>query len=143
MKRHNYFKILSIAAIAFFLVLIAVRVYLDISNHNSVRLKSLALPATLVFTFTYKSGLTWVMALILFLYGIYYYLFESVKIAYPGVFEFTLPLNELFFGSEDEGYRILGLLSHCISLFPMVFYPTALIVFMTVKLRKMYWTSYF
>lgn len=143
MKGHRYFRILSIVAIAFFLVLIAARVYLDIRNHNSVRFKSLALPATLVFTFTYKSGLTWVISFLLFLYGIYYYLFESVKIAYPGVFEFTIPLNELFFGSEGGGYRTGSLLSHCINLFPIVFYTTALVVFMTIKVRKMYWTSYF
>lgn len=110
---------IRLAIIIFFLLLITIRIYLDISLYESFRLSNIIVPVIIILTLLYKSKMTWLAAVLLFISGIYYYLFERIWIAYPGKFDFTFSLIEL----SKLGYCIRNTwLIHFITLFPLAFF---------------------
>ena len=121
-----------------FLLLIIARLWFDISELHKFRPFSLLLPATFIFITYYRTKVTWILALTLFLYGIYYYFFKRIWVAYPGALEFTLPVNELLY-RDKEGLSTGHSLQFYLLLFPLVFYFVSIIVFLLNPIRKQYW----
>ena len=133
-------RLIKLGVIVLFFSLLILRISIDISWYNSIRLTNLLLPTTIILTIIYKSKITWWTAILIFLYGIYYYLFDRIKVAYPGQFEFTLPLKELVLG-DKHGYRTENKLALLVlGLFPFVFYIAAIFVFLTKRVRTQYLT---
>jgi len=146
MKEDTYIlelKAMTIVRVAFtsiFLFFIIVRLWFDISELGKFRPFMLLLPATFIFIAYYQTKATWLLALILFAYGVYYYFFRRIWIAYPGAFEFTLPLKELMYG-DKHGYTTGHPLQRYLTLFPLLFYVAAIIIFLITPVRKLYWNK--
>ena len=133
-------RLIKLGVIILFFSLLLLRISMDISWYNSIRLTNLLLPATIILILVYKSKVSWLTAVLIFTCGIYYYLFESTKIAYPRQFEFTLPLTEFIFG-DKHGYKTENkLLILIFGLFPFVFYISALFAFLTKQVMRQYFT---
>lgn len=124
-----------------FLLVIIVRLWFDISELHKFRPFSLLLPATFIFITYYRTKITWILAMTLFLYGIYYYFFRRVWVAYPGAFEFTLPINELLY-RDKYGLSTGHPVQFYLRSFPLAFYFVSTIVFLLNPIRKQYWTNY-
>lgn len=120
----------------FFLVLIMLRIYVDVSRHHSIKLSNILLLSTFIATFYYKTKTSWLVAVGLCVWGVYYYLVQAVKVAWPGQFEFTLPLLEF---ADKSGS---GFVSNAyVKLIPFLFYIATIAAFMTNTVRKQYWKS--
>jgi len=131
------FKILLII---FFILLITICFYQAIFWDISMELDRITLLLTFIFTLVYQSKGSWLAAMAVFLYGIYYYIFQSSKVAYGGNFEFTLPLIEVLYG-DKHGYEGGHAPAGYLRVFPFYYYVAGLIVLMTKRGRKAYWKS--
>lgn len=126
--------------IILFLPLLIIRIWFDISELQRFRCFTLVLPSAFIFIALYRNRATWLLAFCLFLLGIYYYLFTSNRIAYPGAFEFTLPLNELLY-RDRTGLSTGHPIQRFLHLFPFLFYVVALLIFITNPIKKLYRTK--
>ncbi len=123
-----------------FIPLLIIRIWFDISQLQNFRPLKLLLPSAFLLIVFFRTKVTWLFALSLFAYGIYYYFFVAVRIAYPGEFEFTLPINELLYG-DKTGIRNSHSFQRYLTLFPLTFSAVAAIAFFTIPVRKLYWTK--
>ena len=133
-------KIVSLSFTFIFLFFIIIRIWFNLSELGSLQPSALLLPVTFIFITYYRTKMSWLLAIVLFLYGIYYYFFKRILVAYPGAFEFTLPLNELLYG-DKHGYTSGHPLQRYLTLFPLLFYVVSLVVFFVNPVRKQYWLN--
>jgi hypothetical protein len=133
-------NMLKIAFALIFFFLLGVRIWFDFSELEKFRPFQLLLPATFIFVVFYRTKLTWALAMLLFVYGLYYYFFKRIWVAYPGAFEFTLPLKELLYG-DKHGYTTGHSFQRWLTLFPFIFYIVSVCLFLTKSVRKLYWIN--
>jgi hypothetical protein len=131
---------LTIAFPCIFFFFLVVRLWFDFSELEKFRPFQLLLPLTFIFIAFFRTKTTWILAMALFMYGVYYYFFRRIWSAYPGAFEFTLPLNELMY-RDKHGYTTGHLFQRYLTLFPLLFYVISIITFLTTPVRKLYWTK--
>lgn len=140
MSKNALFPTLTVIVVLLFSLLLIIRLYLDTLSHSSIRLTNLLLPLTFISIFMFKSKISWILGVLTFTFGLYYYMVARFYAAYPGIFEFTLPLTELLFGN-GHGFKTGHPFEHFISVFPFMFYMLAIILFMTKRVRELYWNS--
>ncbi len=149
MSENNYIrsnnKTMTVVKVSFtftfiFLFFIILRIWFDLSELGRLRPFTLLLPSTFIFITYYQTKATWLLAITLFVYGIYYYFFKRIWLAYPGAFEFTLPLKELIYG-DKHGYTTGHLLQRYLTLFPLIFYTVSIVLFLIAPVRKSYWAK--
>jgi len=141
-KSEKAFQVLKIEVVLLFLLMLLIRVYVNISFERRFQDHHIFWPLSFIFVTVHKSKLSWLMAICLFIYGIYYYLIKSHIIAYPDDYEFMQPLNELLYGDE-QGYHTGYILQRYLHAFPFLFYVIGLITFLTNPVRKRYWKRNF
>lgn len=133
-------KALKIAFVCIFLLIVIVRLWFDFSELEKFRPFQLLLPVTFIFVVFFRTKATWILAMTLFAYGLYYYFFRRIWVAYPGAFEFTLPLNELMYG-DKHGYTTGHPFQRWLLLFPLLFYVVSIFSFLTTPIRKLYFLN--
>jgi hypothetical protein len=94
---------------------------------------SIVILSTLILVFIFKKRISWIIAIGLFTYGVYYFLFISIHKSEPGALEFTSALNTFIFGGYTGNP-----LRHVIRLIPFLFYVISLMAFLTKPVRKYY-----
>jgi hypothetical protein len=140
MSDNKTMKVVKVSFTVIFLFFIIIRIWFDLSEFGRLRPFTLLLPLTFIFITYYQKKISWLLAMILFVYGLYYYFFKRIWVAYPGAFEFTQPLNELMYG-DKHGYTTGHLFQRYLTLFPLLFYVVTIITFLTTPIRKLYWTK--
>ena len=138
MSDNKTMKVVKVFFTFIFLFFILIRIWFDLSELGRLRPLTLLLPFTFIFITFYQTNVTWLLAITLFVYGIYYYFFKRIWIAYPGAFEFTLALKELMYG-DKHGYTTGHPFQRYLTLFPLLFYVVSIITFLTKPVRKLYW----
>ncbi len=126
-------KLLKGFLVALFIFLILFNIILTIMAGATLHMMSMAVLLTLIMVFIFKKRVSWIIAVCLFTYGIFYFLFSSIYKSPPGALEFTSTLNTFLFGGYSGNP-----LRYVIHLFPFVFYTVSLIVFLTKPVRKQY-----
>ena len=126
-------KVVKGILIALFVFLILFNIVLTIIAGATFHKMSIAVLLTLIMIFIYKKRISWMIAVCLFTYGIFYFLFSSIYKSAPGAIEFTSTLNIFLFGGYTGNP-----LRYVIYLFPFLFYAVSLIVFLTKPVRKHY-----
>jgi len=126
-------KIVKGILIALFISLILFNICLTIFLDATLHKMSIAVLLTLILVFIYKKRISWIIAVSLFTYGIYHFLFISAHKSEPGALAFTSTLNTFIFGGYTGNP-----LRHIIHLFPFAFYAISLIAFLTKPVRKQY-----
>ena len=126
-------KLVKGILIALFVFLILFNIVLTIIAGATFHKMSIAVLLTLIMIFIYKKRISWMIAVCLFIYGIFYFLFISTYKSAPGALEFTSTLNTFLFGGYTGNP-----LRYVIYLFPFLFYAVSLIVFLTKPVRKQY-----
>ena len=126
-------KLVKGILVALFIFLILFNIALTIIAGATLHKMSIAVLLTLIIIFIHKKRVSWMIAVCLFTYGIFYFLFSSIYKSASGAIEFTSTLNTFLFGGyTGNPWR------HVIHLFPFVFYAVSLIVFLTKPVRKHY-----
>jgi hypothetical protein len=126
-------KLVKGILIALFIFLILFNIALTIIAGATLHKMSIVVLLTLIMIFIFKKRISWMIAVCLFTYGIFYFLFISIYKSAPGVLEFTSTLNTFLFGGYTGNP-----LRHILHLFPFLFYTVSLIVFLTKPVRKHY-----
>jgi len=137
-KSEKIIQILKIGVVLLFLSMLLIRIYVNISFEKRFHDHHVLWPLCFMFVMLYKSKISWFLAISLFFYGIYYYLFKANIIDYPDDYEFMQPLNELIYG-DKQGYHTGYVFQRYLSGFPFIFYIAGLIAFLTNPIRKRYW----
>ena len=126
-------KIAKGILIAVFIFLILFNIGLSIFLGATLHKMSIVILLTLILVLIYKRKVSWIIAVCLCSYGVYYFLFINAYKSAPGALEFTSTLNTFLFGGYTGNplRRIIGLL-------PFAYYAVALVVFLTTPVRKQY-----
>ena len=134
MSSQTMLKLLKIIWIAFISIIIFSKVYLRIMGIQSLGgMLSVLLLFFLIFVVIYIKKVTWYLALIVFLYGMYELLFVSIYAAEPTKMQFTYPLIYFLYGNYSRGF-----FTGALNTMPLFFYSGVLIVLLLRPVRKYY-----
>lgn len=127
---YRFFKWLLIT---FFLSLIVIKVYLSRVERLPIEWASLFVLLVLIFIIIRQHRITWYLAIVLFLYGIFNVIFIGLKASVPTVMEFTSPLQQLIYNDRtgSTGRMLIGNI-------PLFFYFIGLVILTLNPTRRYY-----
>ena len=116
-----------------FLTLIVFKIYIAVSTNTHLYQSGMALLLSFIVILTDRTRIVWLLGLILFSYGLYYYLFVAVHLSSPMLMDFTAEINEYMYGSRTGQYGRMF-----INLVPFGFYLSGTIALLTGRVRRYY-----
>jgi hypothetical protein len=115
-------------------VCLIVKIYLVLLGKYQLDINGLFFLILLIVSIIIKTKTTWIIAIGLAFYGIYYFLFRMQFESWPRAAEFTSSLKFLLWGNVGPFNR----LHFFMRFFPFVFYCVFLIILFIPKVRKAY-----
>jgi hypothetical protein len=126
-------KVLKWAVVSFFILITLVQFYFFLFSNQGVSKSSLLLVMGIVVILLRRERIFWILGLCLFLYGIYNLNFVSVYASSPTLMDFTSSLNFLIYNTKTGAVG-----RWIIKLIPLIFYPVAVIVFLSKPVQRLY-----
>lgn len=119
--------------ISLLILIIGVSIYFAVLGSSFFRRDILCVLILILWMVLWNSKWTFILGIILCVFGLYNLLFVSVTTAEPTFMQFTSPLAYLFFGTKTSSW-----LHHPIVLIPLFFYFFYLVFLLSKKGRIYY-----
>jgi hypothetical protein len=130
------FKIFRGIFLTFFIALIPLKIYLRITNDIALNSKSMFILLGFILALSFRNKLTWVLAISLFVGGLYNLFVTAHHAAEPTAMQFAEPLCNTLFPRRD-----FSIAERLIGTIPEFFCIIGLVLFLTRYVRQLYWNK--
>ena len=132
-KKQQILTFLKYLLITFFALLICFESYQAIAHYslNITSQKRITTLLILIVVILFKNKVTWLLAMLLFLCGLYY-IIAGQKYSQNSALDFTSPFHDLFRTQLNDGLNIF------LQAFSIYFYLLSFLIFSTYPVRRWY-----